>query len=141
LIKSEGRWYIGPDNGIFSEIIRENGTEEIFDIKTETDWWQAHTSFDGLALFSPAAAHLARGLSPHRFCKPITRSLTILPKPVPKIESRSLCGEIVMFDRFGNAQTNISKEHLDKIPQRSLLISCRQQTFSFRFDDQLVFQG
>jgi S-adenosylmethionine hydrolase len=36
-----------------------------------------------------------------------------------------------MFDRFGNAQTNISKEHLDKIPQRSLLISCRQQTFKW----------
>ena len=131
LIKSEGRWYVGPDNGVFSEIIREKGTEEVYEIKTDTEWWKAHSSFDGLALFAPAAAHLAKGLSPREFSSPITQLLTIIPKSIPKLESRMLRGEILMFDRFGNALTNISKTYLEKIPQSSRLVSCQQKTFQW----------
>jgi len=131
LIKSENRWYIGPDNGVFSEIIRHYGTEEIYDIKQKTEWWQAHTSFDGLALFAPAAAHLASGLSTDVFCTPIERLLKILPKSVPTIEQQSIRGKILMFDRFGNAQTNISKTHLEGLKKPSFVITCQKNTFPF----------
>ncbi len=129
LIKSEGKWFIGPDNGVFSEIIRVKGTEEVFEIATDTKWWKAHSSFDGLALFTPTAAHLANGLSTNDFCSPITRLLTIIPKSIPKLESGMLQGEILTFDRFGNALTNISKEYLKNIPQPSKAVSCQHQTF------------
>jgi hypothetical protein len=129
LIKSDNRWYIGPDNGVFSEIIRQLGTEEIYDIKPETEWWQAHTSFDGLALFAPVAGHLACGLSPLQFCTPIERLLTILPKSIPTIEPQAIRGRILMFDRFGNALTDIGKHHLTSLQKPSCFVSCQKHSF------------
>lgn len=129
LIRSDQRWYIGPDNGVFSEIIRQYGTEEIHEIQSETEWWQAHNSFDGLALFAPVAAHLAAGLSPQKFCKPIDKLLTILPKSVPSFEGSSLRGKILQFDRFGNALTDIATAHLEKLGRDSPTISCQRKIF------------
>lgn len=130
LIRSDERWYVGPDNGVFSEIIREKGTEEIYEIEKETEWWKSHASFDGLALFSPAAAHLSKGLEPQKFCKPISSMLNLFPNTPPSVEGKTIQGRIVMFDRFGNAITNISKRHLLQLEKPSPYIHCQKQTFS-----------
>ena len=129
LMKSEGHWYVGPDNGVFSEIIRQYGTEEVFEISKKTDLLQSHSSFDGLALFAPVAAHLARGLPANKTGVPPTRMLTILPSSTPIIRNNRVEGQIILFDHFGNAMTNISRENLEKQNRPSLIIRSNQIPF------------
>lgn len=131
LIQSERRWYLGPDNGVFSEIIRQWGTEAIYDIHPNTEWWQASATFDGLSLFAPVAGHLACGLPPLRFCSPPERLLTILPKSLPVIDANEIRGRILMFDRFGNALTDITRQHLASLQKPSFSVSCQKHNFRF----------
>lgn len=131
LLKIEDQWFVGPDNGVFSELIRKHGTEEVHEIKTQTEWWQAHSSFDGLALFSPAAAHLAQGVSLDRIVKPLSSVMTLLPMPKVTESPGSLSGEIIQFDRFGNALTNISHIRLKKEGLDVRKINCRDNRFQF----------
>lgn len=130
LIKSDGRWYIGPDNGLFSGIIKQYGTEEVYEIYRKTDFWQAHSSFDGLALFAPVAAHLATGLKTARIGGPIDRMLTILPESPPSISKSKIEGQVLGFDHFGNAQTNITRHHLSEFHNSSPSIICKEVHFS-----------
>ncbi len=124
LINSDGRWLIGPDNGVFSDIVKKSIHKEIFKIKEKTELWQTSTSFDGLALFAPVAAHLADGMPVTKIGKAIDQEIAIIPTPAPKIEGQDLIGRVRVFDRFGNGITNISKSHLNQIRHHSLKIMC-----------------
>lgn len=119
-------WLIGPDNGIFTEVLKQQAAVEIYHIYRETAWWQAHPCFDGLALFAPVAASLAAGLSPLDIGHPIEHLVT-LPSAPAYLEGDRLIGEIQVFDRFGNAITNITTKDL----QHSVVtgIYCQGQYF------------
>ncbi|MBU2513943.1 SAM-dependent chlorinase/fluorinase [bacterium] len=129
LLKSENRWFIGTDNGVFSEIIRRYGSEQIYEIKKQCKWWQSHTSFDGLALFAPASAYLANGISPEEIGNPISRTLLLLPKSSPTVTRGQIQGQILFFDRFGNAITNISRDHLQTLTNPNYRVSCKSLGF------------
>ncbi len=109
---------IGPDNGLFSIIL---GTAELLGA------WRIEeipkgmsrgnsTTFDGRDVFAPAAALIANGTEPTEFCSEIELSnapLVQLQIPDPQLRTDgSLQGEIVSFDHFGNALTNIHREAL-----------------------------
>ncbi len=130
LLKSESSWFIGPDNGVFSEIIRRYGSEEIYEIAEQGKGWQSHNSFDGLALFAPAAAYLAKGTSPQEIGNPISEMLALLPKSSPTRTKNHIQGKILFFDRFGNAITNISRDHLQELINPHYGVSCK--TYSFK---------
>ncbi len=129
LVKSEGRWYVGPDNGIFTRIIEQCGTDEIYEINKQTDLWQAHSSFDGLALFAPVGAHLAAGLKPNQIGSPPQKTLKILRAPSPEASERSIDGEIILFDRFGNAITNVMQYHIEALLNTQPTVMCKSQRF------------
>jgi len=127
MLKANDQWYIGPDNGIFSEIFRRFGSQSIYEIYRKTEWWEAHTSFDGLVLFAPTAACFANGISLNKLGTPI-ENLNIAPQINPQVEKESIKGQIVMFDRFGNAITNIHQTHLESLPPKEYKIHCHQFT-------------
>jgi hypothetical protein len=93
VVRSGGRWYVGPDNGLFSILIcRASGTQAfIIDWRPE----QLSSSFHGRDLFAPVAAKLARGE----------------PPPGEELEPARLVtpdwpedlAEILYLDHFGNA--------------------------------------
>ncbi len=129
LINSEGRWLIGPDNGVFSDIVKKSTHKEIFEIKEKTEFWQTSTSFDGLALFAPVAAHLADGMPISKIGQSMDREMAIIPTLKPKMEGQSLIGKVRVFDRFGNGITNISKSHLNQMLHHSSIIMCGTKEF------------
>ncbi|MBU3917570.1 SAM-dependent chlorinase/fluorinase [bacterium] len=129
LLRSDNRWYIGPDNGVFSEIIRRSGCQAVYEIHRKTEWWQAHTSFDGLVLFAPSAAYLAAGKSLGKIGKIYEGELVDIDFPHPQKTHKDLLGEIVLFDRFGNAITNIKSSDLEQLPSKSIIIKCRDDSF------------
>jgi S-adenosyl-L-methionine hydrolase (adenosine-forming) len=130
LLKSEGHWYIGPDNGIFSEIIKQFGTEEVYEIHKKTEFWESHSSFDGLALFAPVAGHLAKGKPAIEIGGPIQRMLEIIPDSTPVFSKGRIEGKILGFDHFGNAITNISFQNLSQLQRSVPSIICKKIHFS-----------
>ena len=61
IIKADGRWFVGPDNGLFSMVVRTAVELEIYEITWVPNKLSA--SFHGRDLFAPVTAMLARGES------------------------------------------------------------------------------
>ena len=99
-LHADGRWYVGPDNGLFAMVARRATACEQFDIT----WRPPHLSrtFHGRDLFAPVAAALAREgfAAAAALATPVARSLdrTDWPDDLPAI---------VYTDRYGNALTGM----------------------------------
>jgi S-adenosylmethionine hydrolase len=97
IVEADGRWYVGPDNGLFELVMRRAGRARSWEILWRPDVLSA--SFHGRDLFAPAAGRLARGDQPAS----LARSGQIgrypdWPDDLP---------EIAYIDRYGNAMTGL----------------------------------
>ena len=59
LVRANEQWYLAPDNGVLTLILERYPDHDVYALFRETSWWRAHNTFDGLALFAPAAACVA----------------------------------------------------------------------------------
>lgn len=99
-------FFVGPDNGIFSLLFHNH--YEVYSIENpDVMRKEISATFHGRDIFAPAAAYLSLGKSPTEFGSPVYNPV-LLDNLFPKVEGNILYGEIVRFDRFGNAITNIS---------------------------------
>lgn len=97
IVRADGRWLVGPDNGLFDLLARRADRVAWWDI----DWRPARLSatFHGRDLFAPVAARLARGEPPPGVSVPVAARLQEgWPDDL---------AEIVYIDRFGNAMTGL----------------------------------
>ena len=67
--------------------------------------------FHGRDIFAPVAGWLARGTRLASLGKPI-KDPVLLDLPQPEIVKKTLVGEIIHIDRFGNLTSNISRAML-----------------------------
>src|SRR5205085_6905131 len=51
VVEADGRWYVGPDNGLFELVIRRAATARSWEITWKPQWLSA--SFHGRDLFAP----------------------------------------------------------------------------------------
>lgn len=104
LLNADGRWYVGPDNGLFHILARRARTCEAWEI----DWRPAHlsASFHGRDLFAPVAAMLARGDMPA--ATPVT-----LSSP-GGAEWPDDLAQIVYIDHYGNAITGLRASVIER---------------------------
>jgi S-adenosyl-L-methionine hydrolase (adenosine-forming) len=97
IIEADGRWYVGPGNGLFELVMRRAGKMRRWDIDWKPERLSA--SFHGRDLFAPVAAMLARGEPP--------------PGRTPEDGADRQAGwpddlgEIVYVDHYGNAMTGL----------------------------------
>ncbi|NVJ51077.1 MAG: SAM-dependent chlorinase/fluorinase [Gammaproteobacteria bacterium] len=120
-------WLIGPDNGVLSLAASDYKSVTAYAIKPSTPWWNKHSSFDGLALFTPAAVQLSRQEIPlEQLLDPIMQYHQ-LNYPSAELIGEQLMGQIVGFDRFGNALTNITRADLPS--HRELTVYCGHFAF------------
>lgn len=104
-IKKGGYFFIGPDNGIFSLILSD--TCEVYSIENRAYILRdISPTFHGRDIFSPVAANISLGVDMDSLGKRVSDPV-LLVNIYPRVESDILNGEIVHFDRFGNAITNI----------------------------------
>ncbi|HEC90754.1 MAG TPA: hypothetical protein ENI55_03710 [Alphaproteobacteria bacterium] len=104
VLRCDGRWFVGPGNGLFEPLIRRSDSGDPprwYDIGHDIDRLPQRLSatFHGRDLFAPVAAGLARGDGPDG---PQTAINCIRRPDWPDDLAR-----IVYFDRFGNALTGI----------------------------------
>jgi S-adenosylmethionine hydrolase len=114
---SEGRIYVGPDNGLLIPAAEKlGGIAEAHEL-ANPDYALESVSrtFHGRDLFAPAAAHLALGVSLAELGPPIDPdALARLDVPQPEIGVTRIHCTVVSIDRFGNVQLNLERSHLDE---------------------------
>jgi S-adenosylmethionine hydrolase len=102
-VESDGRFLVGPDNGVLSAPLKVEGAR-VVGLRVPSD---ASATFHGRDVFAPAAARLALGTPLAALGlehpDPIVHTD---PEPVP-LQNGSLSGEVLHADRFGNAVTNL----------------------------------
>lgn len=103
ILEADGRWYVGPDNGLFHIVARRAKRVCAYLIT----WRPARLtpSFHGRDLFAPVAAMLARGEQPP--CEPL--QLTVPSGQWPDDLAR-----IVYIDHYGNAISGLRASSLSE---------------------------
>lgn len=102
VVDIDGRWFIGPDNGLLSVLAARAKAYRVWRVTwTPPD---LAPSFHGRDLFAPVAAALARGESPDDRAVRVDRL---------QIDFGAAdCGEIIYIDHYGNALTGVRAETL-----------------------------
>lgn len=116
LIQSKKYFFIGPDNGVFTSILEQEIILNIVEL-TEKKYWLKNISrtFHGREIFSPIAAHLASGVSPKNFGKPIKKEDLVKIASILPVKTKNGCKGIVQhIDIYGNLITNIPDAFLSK---------------------------
>lgn len=92
-------FFVGPDNGVFSLVLQVTPPLEIVTL-TNPIYQLPHVSntFHGRDIFTPAAAHLAAGISLTNLGEPLTE---LVPLEWPRLTSPNQC-RIIHVDHFGN---------------------------------------
>ena len=102
-VSSEGRFLVGPDNGLLSPALLMADARAV----ELTIPQHASPTFHGRDVFAPAAAQLARGADVDLLGTPAQEPV-IRRTPEPhRGKDGELIGEIIAIDRFGNAITNL----------------------------------
>jgi S-adenosylmethionine hydrolase len=117
LVITDHYYFIGPDNGIFSQIYRlRNETLSVVHITSEHYFMPDRSAtFHGRDIFAPVAAWLSKGIDSSKFGDPINDYVSI-NVPVPIIQEENIVeGEVIYIDRFGNAATNIKAQTMENI--------------------------
>lgn len=121
--------FVGPDNGIFGLVFRQQPPQRMFSIENEALMLPGPaTTFDGRDVFAPAAAYLARGLDPAELGPEIDDPVA-LDWPENSRDQHGITGAVVASDRFGNLITSIRREDCPaKVPSFVVQLRDRQIT-------------
>jgi hypothetical protein len=118
LRSGDGRLFVGPDNGLLVPAgERMGGIEEAWEL-TESEYRLAPLSrtFHGRDIFAPAAAFLAGGLPPPELGPSLDPGmLTRLDVPVPQLSAGEVVAHVLIVDRFGNVQLNLTASDLEQV--------------------------
>src|SRR5512145_1556712 len=121
-VRADGRWFVGPDNGLISVAAARARQPEAFSIG-----WRPQglsESFHGRDLFAPVAAMLARG-----------------DRKRPKLRKAALAvgfgpddlGEVIYVDHFGNLVTGLRAGKVSR--DRALVINGRTVRYARVFSE------
>ena len=110
VVKTKSQYWVGPDNGIFTRILQAHPESRVFHL-TNRDYFLKPVSatFHGRDIFAPIAAHVSRGLSLSSLGNRISDPV-LLELPEPSFQKKTLRGQVIYADRFGNLITNLSRE-------------------------------
>ena len=122
------KWFVGPDNGVLTHVLREQGLREAYEL-TQSDYFLPDVSatFHGRDIFSPVAAHLACGVPAANFGIRV-EVLNTLSLNFPRVLEDAVEGEVVHIDHYGNIVTNITPDLV-----RGLRVGCN---LSFTVDER-----
>ncbi|MBI5611692.1 MAG: SAM-dependent chlorinase/fluorinase [Gammaproteobacteria bacterium] len=103
MVRADGRWYVGPDNGLFHVLAQRAGAADSHEILWRPA--QLSASFHGRDLFAPVAATLARGETPR------SEPAALTPPPGEWPEDLA---QVVYIDHYGNAVTGVRAAGVDR---------------------------
>ena len=102
-VASDGRFLVGPDNGLLSPALLLPGARAV-QLEVPAN---ASATFHGRDVFAPAAARLASGSGLESLGAPVTDAVVRRTPEPHRASNGDLNGEVIAIDRFGNAVTNL----------------------------------
>jgi S-adenosylmethionine hydrolase len=118
LRSGDGRLYVGPDNGLLvPSAERQGGIDGAWELaSSDYRLLPVSRTFHGRDVFAPAAAHLAAGVEPAKLGPALDpSSLVRIEVPAPVIGSGFLRAHVLIVDRFGNVQLNLTTDDLSRV--------------------------
>ncbi len=107
IIQTQEGMFIGPDNGVFSFVLKESKSVNVFEITNSKFMLEDLSStFHGRDIFAPVAAHLSLGVDIQDFGEALKNPIS-LEIGEPELKGDEIVGEVISVDSFGNLITNI----------------------------------
>jgi S-adenosyl-L-methionine hydrolase (adenosine-forming) len=114
-IEAGGSILVGPDNGLLTwaaEALGGGGRAFVID-NAVLQLHPVSRTFHGRDVFAPVAAHLASGVDPTQLGPPLDPgALCRLRTPTLTVADDCVCCEVLLVDRWGNVQLNVSADDL-----------------------------
>jgi len=117
VLRADQHWFVGPDNGLFSILMRRAAEVQVFEIS-----WRPHSlsnSFHGRDLFAPVAGRLAAGEWPGDTI--IEAGQLVSPSWPDDLP------QVVYLDSYGNAITGLRASSMP----RDAVIGVKETSLSF----------
>jgi len=106
VVEANGRWYVGPDNGLLSIVAARSTGVKVWRIRWRPEGMSA--TFHGRDLFAPIAAQIAAGSFPAERLTEASLEVQFDPGDLPRV---------LYIDHFGNAWTGIRGGLMEKDAQ------------------------
>jgi S-adenosyl-L-methionine hydrolase (adenosine-forming) len=112
---ADGRYFVGPDNGLLLPAADRAGIAAAHELANPAYALETVSrTFHGRDLFSPAAAHLARGVEIGELGPPIDPdALVRLELPEPSFQDGHVHATMLYVDSFGNIALNVTRDDLE----------------------------
>ena len=112
---ADGRTFVGPDNGLLLPAVGRAGIVAAHELANPAYALDSISrTFHGRDLFSPAAAHLARGVSLSDLGPPLDpENLVRLDLPQPAMDGDALVATLLYVDSFGNIALNLTRDDVE----------------------------
>jgi len=102
-VASEGRFLVGPDNGLLSPALLAQGARVVaLPVPAH-----AAPTFHGRDVFAPAAAMLLGGVPLDALGAPYDAPIVRRTAEARRLADGTVAGQVITIDRFGNAVTNL----------------------------------
>jgi S-adenosyl-L-methionine hydrolase (adenosine-forming) len=115
-----GQYFVLPDNGLITQVADRDGIEGIHEL-VNPHWLltgSSSSTFHGRDVFSPVAAHIARG-EDWTQVGPALTTFVRLDTPLASVDAGGIKGLVVALDGpFGNLVTNVAAEDFRKLGYR-----------------------
>ena len=113
----DGRYYVGPDNGLLIPAASRAGITVAHELANpEYALPSISRTFHGRDLFSPAAAHLARGVAIEDLGPPLDPdALVRLDLPEPVVRDGVIDATTLYVDSFGNIALNLARDDVEAL--------------------------
>ena len=109
-VRGQKLWYVAPDNGLLSLVFELDPPTLAWELDPEAySQGPISATFHGRDVFAPAAALLAAGFPASGLGEEVDPASLV--RSGPGI-SYSTAGEVLTFDRFGNAITNLKPQEV-----------------------------
>jgi len=137
VLSLDGKYFVGPDNGIFNFIYREVGVQRVYQIKNPKWMRQARVSktFHGRDFFGPVAAHLAAGWPLEEVGPEMKDYMLLSLTPVVKKGNR-IKSEVTAIDRYGNVRLNVSEKLFSRLgvnPGEEVVVRLKNKTVKVKW--------
>ena len=112
---AEDRTYVGPDNGLLLPAASRTGIAAAHELANpEYALETISRTFHGRDLFSPAAAHLARGVALDELGPPVDpEGLVRLDLPELVVTDGGIVATLLYVDSFGNIALNLTRDDVE----------------------------
>ena len=114
---TDGRFFVGPDNGLLVLAAERAGIEAAHELANPTYALESISrTFHGRDLFAPAAAHLAMGVGIGELGPPIDpEALVRLELPELSFADGVVRATTLYVDSFGNIALNLTRDDLESV--------------------------